>query len=297
MEWLNYHHLYYFWMTVREGSITRAAARLRLSQPTISGQIKALEGALGDTLLVREGRGLRPTVTGDLVFRYADEIFGLGRELLDAVHHRGARSGRLVVGIADVLPKILSRRLLTPVLASDATIHLVCREDKHERLLAELAIHTVDLVLSDAPIDRNANVRAYNHLLGECGVSIMASPSLGLRARDFPRCLDDAPFLLPGEGTALRRSLDVWLEGAGLRPQIVAICDDSALLKAFGEAGVGAFAVPSAVATEIGRAYGVRVLGKVDSVRERVYAITTERRIRHPAVATIAAAAKTHVLR
>lgn len=297
MEWLNYHHLYYFWMTVREGSITRAAARLRLSQPTISGQIKALEGSLGDALLVREGRGLRPTATGELVFRYADEIFGLGRELMDAVAGRGARAGRLVVGIADVLPKTLSHRLLTPLLASDPPIHLVCREDKHERLLAELALHAVDLVLSDAPIDRSANVRAFNHLLGECGVSVMASPSLGLRPRDFPGCLERAPFLLPGEGTALRRGLEHWLEGAGLRPRIVAICDDSALLKAFGEAGAGAFAIPSAVEAEVARSFGVRALGKVDTVRERVYAITTERRIRHPAVATIAAAARAEVFR
>lgn len=294
MEWLNYHHLFYFWMVVREGSITRAAARLRLAQPTISGQLKALEAALEERLLVRAGRRLETTTAGDLVFRYADQIFGLGREMVEAVKG-GARSGRLVVGIADVLSKLISRRLLAPVLTLAPPVQLVCREDKHDRLLGDLAIHTVDLVLSDAPLDRTVSVRAYNHLLGECGVSVLASPSLRLRARDFPACLDDAPIVLPGEGTTLRRGLEGWLEANGLRPRVVAIADDSALLKDFGEAGAGAFAVPSVVAAEVARRHRLRVLGAVESIRERVYAITTERRIRHPAVAAISEGARSGV--
>lgn len=294
MEWLNYHHLFYFWMVVREGSITRAAARLRLAQPTISGQLKALEAALGERLLARAGRRLETTTTGDLVFRYADQIFGLGREMVETVKG-GARSGRLVVGIADVLSKQISRRLLAPVLGLAPAVQLVCREDKHDRLLGDLAIHTVDLVLSDAPLDRTVNVRAYNHLLGECGVSVLASPALRLRARDFPACLGDAPFVLPGEGTTLRRGLEGWLEASGLRPRVVAIADDSALLKEFGEAGAGAFAVPSVVAGEVARRHRVRVLGAVEAIRERVYAITTERRIRHPAIAAISAGARSGV--
>jgi len=292
VEWLNYHHLYYFWAVVREGSITRAAARLRLAQPTISGQLKALEAALGEPLLVRDGRHLRATATGEMVFRYADQIFGLGRELMAAVRGRGALSGRLAVGIADVLPKSLCARLLAPVLTMAQGLVLSCRTDKHERLLAALAIHGVDVVLSDAPVDRSVHVRAYNHLLGDCGVTMMASPRLGLARGDFPRCLDQAPMLMPGEGTALRQSLGEWLEGQGIAPSIVAVVEDPALLKGLGEAGVGIFPTPSVMADETVRRYRVEALGTISAVRERIFAITTERRLRHPGLLAIAEVAR-----
>lgn len=292
VEWLNYHHLFYFWAVVREGSITRAAARLRLAQPTISGQLKALEAALGEPLLVRDGRHLRATATGEVVFRYAEQIFGLGREMMAAVRGRGALSGRLALGIADVLPKSLCARLLAPAIAMTPGLVLSCRADKHERLLGELAIHGVDVVLSDAPVDRSVHVRAYNHLLGECGVTMMASPRLGLSGADFPRCLDQAPMLMPGEGTALRQSLEEWLEGQGIAPSVVAVVEDPALLKSLGEAGVGIFPTPSVMASETARRYGVAALGSIAAVRERLYAITTERRLRHPGLLAISEAAR-----
>jgi LysR family transcriptional activator of nhaA len=292
MEWLNYHHLYYFWMVVRAGSITQAASRLRLAQATISGQLKSLEESLGEPLFTRVGRRLKPTESGELVFRYADEIFTLGRELQDALAGRAIRPRRLIVGVADVLPKMLAHHLLAPVLAMEPRIHLVCRADKHERLLAELAIHGVDLVLSDAPLDRTVNVRGYNHLIGASPICFMASPSLGLDPENFPGCLDGAPFLLPGAGTVLRASLEQWFEEVGVRPELVGVIDDSALLKFFGSGGSGVFAVPLVVADEVEASYGVVRLGGVDNVRERVYAITLERRIREPAVVAISEAAR-----
>jgi len=291
VEWLNYHHLYYFWMVVRAGSITNAAARLNLAQATISGQLKILEESLGEPLFVRVGRRLKPTESGELVFRYADEIFTLGRGLRDALAGRATRPRRLVVGIADVLPKMLAHHLLAPVLLMEPRVHLVCHEDKHERLLAELAIHGVDLVLSDAPLDRTINVRAFNHLLGVCDVALMASPKLGLDPADFPHCLHGAPFLLPSQGTVIRASLEQWFEEVGVRPELVGVFDDSALIKFFGRGGSGIFAVPTVVAEEVESDYGVVRLG-TSSVRERVYAINLERRLKEPAVVAISTAAR-----
>jgi len=291
VECLNYHHLYYFWMVVRAGSITNAAARLDLAQATISGQIKILEESLGEPLFVRVGRRLRPTESGELVFRYADEIFTLGRGLREALAGRATRPRRLVVGIADVLPKMLAHHLLAPVLRMEPRVHLVCREDKRERLLAELAIHSVDLVLSDAPLDRTINVRAYNHLLGTCDLTLMASPKLGLDPADFPACLHGAPFLLPSLGTEMRASLDQWFEEAGVRPELVGVFDDSALIKFFGRDGSGVFAVPTVVAEDVKSNFGVIGLGTA-SVRERVYAINLERRLKEPAVVAISTAAR-----
>ncbi|MCB9567055.1 MAG: transcriptional activator NhaR [Myxococcales bacterium] len=293
MEWLNYHHLFYFWTVVRAGSITQAAAHLRLAQATISSQIKALEESLGEPLLVRAGRRLQPTAAGQVVFRYADEIFSLGRELREALAGRAVRPRPLTVGIADVLPKMLAHHLLAPVLAMDPPVQLVCRADKHDRLLGELAIHGVDLVLSDTPLDHTINIRGFNHLLGACGVALMASPRLGLQAAAFPACLDGAPFLLPGRGTVLRASLEQWFEEVEVTPRFVGVFDESALLKFFGSGGSGVFAVPAVVAAEVEESYRVRRLGECDmAVRERVYAITLERRVREPAVVAITAAAR-----
>lgn len=294
MEWLNYHHLFYFWVVAREGTITRASEELYLTQPTISAQIRALEKALGEKLFTRSGRNLVLTEVGRVVFRYADEIFSLGRELTDTLkgQPRG-RPVRFVVGIADALPKLIAYQLLKPALALAEPIRVVCREDKPDRLLAELSVHALDLVLADAPIGPTVKIRAFNHLLGECGITIFAAASVAaVYRRGFPRSLNGAPFLLPTDNTMLRRSLEQWFEAEGIRPHEVGEFEDSALLKVFGQAGAGLFAAPSVIEAEVRRQYGVQILGRIESVRERFYAISVERKLKHPAVVAISEAAR-----
>ncbi|MEQ1505658.1 MAG: transcriptional activator NhaR [Myxococcota bacterium] len=293
MEWLNYHHLLYFWMVAREGSVTAAAAKLRLSQPTLSGQIKQLERDLGESLFERRGRSLALTEIGATVYQYADAIFGLGAELVEVVHGRRTGSGpRFVVGVLDALPKRVVCQLLAPALGLPGGVHLVCREGPLDVLLAALATHAVDLVLSDTPIGPTAAVRAFQHPLGECGVVFVAAPALAARLRDgFPASLDRAPMLVPADGTSLRRSLQTWFDHLRLTPSIVGEFTDHALLKAFGQVGLGAFAVPAVTADEVARQYEVEPIGRVDEVRERFYAITVDRRIRHPAALAIASGA------
>jgi len=294
VEWLNYHHLRYFWAAAKEGGVTRASEKLNISQPTVSAQIRDLEEALGAKLFARAGRRLVLTDVGRVAYRYADEIFGLGRELLDTVKGRSTgRAPRLAVGIANVVPKLIAYRLLEPALALDPPVQIVCHEDKPERLLAELAVHELDLVLSDAPVGPGLSVRAYNHVLGECGVAIFGTEKLAAahRAR-FPRSLDGAPFLLPTPGTTLGRSLEEWFDAQGIRPRVVGHFEDSALLKVFGQAGRGLFPAPAAIEAEVMREHGVRRVGAVDSVRERFYAISVERKLKHPAVLAISGAAR-----
>jgi LysR family transcriptional activator of nhaA len=299
MDWLNYHHLFYFWTVAREGSISKACAPLHLAQPTISSQLRSLERALGGKLFQRAGRGLTLTETGQIVFRYADEIFSLGNELLDVI--RGRPTGkplRLVVGIPDALPKLVAYRLLRPALGLPERVQLVCDEGTLQQLLGELAAHRLDLVLSDAPMGPEANVRAFNHFLGECGVSFFAAAKLARRLRrGFPKSLDGAPLLMPSERTASLRSLEQWFDDQGIRPEVAGRFDDSGLLKVFGQAGIGAFAAPSAIEKEICRQYGVQVVGRPEGLSERFYAISVERRLKHPAVVAISAAAREELSR
>ncbi len=294
MEWLNYHHLHYFWLAAREGGISKAARQLRLTHTTVSEQIRTLEESLGEPLFQKQGRGLALTETGKLVYGYAEDIFSLGREMMETVKGRSAgRPVRLVVGIAEVVPKLIAKRILDPALAAGDTLRLLCREDKLERLLSSLAAHEIDVVISDSPLVAGSSIKAFNHLLGECGVSIMATRSLALRYRkDFPRSLEGAPLLLPSESTATRRALDNWFESEGLRPQVTAEFDDSALLKVFGQDGAGLVPVPSVIEDSVAKQYGLQLVGRIDAVRERFYAISVERRIRHPAVVTILEAAR-----
>jgi LysR family transcriptional activator of nhaA len=296
MEWLNYHHLLYFWVVAREGGQKPASKLLRLSPSTLSGQIRALEDSLGEPLFARSGRRQVLTDVGRVVYRYADEIFTLGRELVDTVKHKApGRAARLDVGVTEVLAKLVVRRLLEPALHLPEPVRLVCHEDSHERLLARLAAHELDIVLADAPVPVGSTVRAYNHLLGECGVTFFgAARHRGLR-RGFPRSLDGAPLLLPTEGAPLRRALDQWFSASDIRPNVVAEFEDSALLKVFGADGLGAFAAPSAVEGAVTAQYGVRVLGRASAVRERFYAISGDRRLKHPAVIAISAAARLEV--
>lgn len=294
MEWLNYHHLLYFWTVVREGTVARAGERLSLAQPTISGQLRTLEHVLGEKLFTRSGRHLVPTDTGRLVYRYADEIFSIGRELMETLKGRpSGRPLRLTIGVADAVPKLIAYRLLQPALALPEPVHLVCREDKPDRLLAELAVHAIDVVLTDAPIAPSVRVRAYSHLLGECGLSFFGVPALASRYRKgFPKSLDRAPMLLPTDNTALRHSLDEWFEATKIHPVVIGEFEDSALLKVFGQTGRALFPAPTAIEREVRKQYQVALVGRADNVRARFYAVSVERRLKHPAVVAIADAAR-----
>lgn len=294
MEWLNYHHLLYFWTVAREGSITKASHQLRLAQPTISGQIRMLEDSLELKLFRKSGRNLVLTDAGQVVFRYADEIFRIGRELQDTIRDRPTgRPVRFSVGIADAVPKLIAYRLLQPALKLEQPVRLVCREDKPDKLVAALAIHEVDLVISDAPLPPTVNVRAFTHRLGESGISFLAPPKLANKSGTrFPKSLNGIPFLAPTDNTSLRRSLDQWFESQQVHPLIVGEFEDTALLKVFAETGMGVFAVPTAIEKEVERQYNVRRIGRTDQVKEAFYAISAERRLKHPAVLAISEAAR-----
>ena len=294
MNWLNYHHLHYFWVVAREGSVTKACEILHLTQPTISGQLRELEKAMKGPLFEKSGRGLALTETGRAVFRYADDIFALGRELMDMVGGRPVgRPVRLRVGVVDVMPKLIAHLLIEPALRLPEPVRVVCTEGKLERLAAELTIHNLDVVLSDTPLPPTVKAKVYTHLLGECGVTIVGTPKLVEAYKaGFPKSLDGAPFLLPAEGTALRRSLDQWFDATGVRPLIRGEFEDSALLKTFGRAGEGVFAVPAAAERDVRRHYGVRRIGRAEGVRERFYAVSVERKLKHPAVVAISESAR-----
>lgn len=292
--WLNYHHLLYFWTVVREGGVSKAAAKLRLAQPTISAQVKRLEDTLGERLFIRQGRMLALTDTGRIAFRHADEIFGIGRDLLQAVRGRPSdRPQPLTVGVANAVPKLIVCRLLRPVARLSRPVHLVCREDSAEQLVAQLALHELDVVIADTPAPPHVRVKVFNHLLGESDTAFFAPPALaGKLRRRFPQSLTDAPIVLPSADTALRRDLSGWFESAGLRPRILAEFEDTALMKAFAHDAGAVFPAPAAIARDISRVYGVRVIGATDVVRERYYAISAERRVKDPGVLAITSAAR-----
>lgn len=295
MERLNYHHLLYFWMVARKGTVASAARELRLTQPTLSGQIRQLEQVLGQDLFERRGRRLELSEAGRLAFRYADEIFTLGGEFLETI--RGQATGqpvRLVVGVLDVLPKSIVRSLLEPAFRVEKDVRIVCREDRSlEGFLTELAVYGLDVVLSDAPASPGLPVRLFNHLLGESGTTFFAPATLAKRIRKgFPRTLHEQPMLLPGRGSALHRALSQWFEAQGIRPRVALEIDDSELAKLFGESGRGVFVGPTVSERDIRRRHGVEVVGRVESVRQRFFAISAERRIRHPAVLAITEAAR-----
>lgn len=286
---INYHHLRYFWTVAREGSMARAAELLHLTQPTISTQIAQFEAAVGQKLFERAGRRLVLTDTGRGVYEYAEAIFALGRELGRFLEGRGSgRGSRLTVGVADALPKLVVTRLLDPVFRLAEPVHLHCYEDKSERLLSELSLHGVDLVLADTPATPTAGAGVFNHRLGECVVAVFGAPDLAERYRvDFPRSLNGAPFLLPTPNLALRRALDQWFDAVGVWPEVRAEIEDSALLKAFGSAGLGLFVAPALVGAAVCRQYGVEQLGMLDAVHEHFYLITAQRKVKHPAVVAI----------
>ena len=294
MDRLNYQHLFYFWNVAKEGSVTHACEKLRLAQPTISGQLAVFEESIGEKLFRRDGRRLTLTETGRAVFQYAEEIFALGSELTNTLKGRpGQRGMRLGIGAANVIHKLIVYRLIEPALRLSEPPRLLCHEDKTERLLAEISLHGIDLALLDTPATPSIGGRTFNHLLGECGVAVFGTSSLASRYRKrFPRSLDGAPFLLPTVDTALRRALDQWFDEEELRPEIKAEIEDSALMKTFGSSGLGLFVAPAPAKTEIEHQYGVECVGRIDTVRERFYAVTSYRKVKHPAVTAILESAR-----
>ena len=299
MQWLNYHHLLYFWTVASEGSVSGAAERLHLSQPTLSNQIKKLETSLGVKLFDRSGRSLVLTDTGQTVYRYANEIFSLGRELSDCLRGQPSRD-RLVlsVGVPDALPKLVVYRLLKPALDLQDTVQLVCHEGKLPDLLSDLALHRLDLVLADVPIAPHLHVRAFNHLLGGCSVSVFATPVLAKQYKPgFPESLSGAPMLLPTQTTTLRRAMEQWFDQQGIHPMVVHEFEDSAILKVFGQEGEGLFVAPSAIEAEICKQYSVQVVGQISDVVESFYAISVERRLKHPAVVALTTAARENLFK
>lgn len=298
MEWLNYHHLLYFWTVAKEGGLAPAGRKLRLSHPTLSQQIHQLEDSLGEKLFVRSGRKLALTEMGRVVVRYADEIFALGDEMLGTLKGRPTgQPARLNVGVADAVPKRVVRRILEPALQRPDAVRVVCRENSLDRLLADLALYAFDVLIADAPAPAGSRVRAFSHLLGRSGVTFFGTPGLAKRVRKgFPRSLQGAPVLLHTENTALRRSLDRWFDGQKISPWVVAEFEDDALLSQVGAGGLGLFAAPTVVEEVVRRQLKVSVAGRVPAVQMEFYALSVERRIRNPFVAAICDAARAELV-
>lgn len=289
----NYRQLHYFWSVAKAGGIARGAEQLHLTPQTISGQISLLEEQLGVALFRRAGRRLELTEAGRLALSYADEIFQVGSELEETLRNRHEERPFLFrVGIADVVPKAIAYRLLAPALSLPEPVRLVCREDKFELLLAELAIHRLDMVLADRPLPPGMDVKGYSHRLGECGVTFLATPALAARLEGkFPQLLNGAPLLIPGEDSAVHAPLLRWLRGLDIHPRIVGEFDDGALMKSFGQAGAGVFPVPTAIAAELAAQHGLVPLGNSEAVKDRFFIITVERKLSHPAALAVSEAA------
>jgi LysR family transcriptional activator of nhaA len=298
MEWLNYHHLLYFWMVAKHGSITRASVELRLAHPTISGQIHQLEEVLGEKLFVRSGRNLALTDSGRLAFRYADEIFALGKEFQDTL--KGRTTGlplRLVVGVSDVIAKSIVHRILEPAFELQDKVRIICREARSaDAFMGDLAVHAIDVVLADAPAGPGTPVRTFSHPLGECGSSFFAGSQLARSRRvQFPRSLDGAPVILPGSDSTFRRALDEWFRSRDVHPEIVAELDDLALASVLAEKGLGVLAAPDVIAKELRQRYGLQLVGRAKDIRQRFFAISIERKIKNPAVAAICEVARKEI--
>ncbi len=297
MRSLNYHHLFYFWHVAREGGVTAAAEALGVSQPAVSAQLAKLEESLGQELFDRGGRGLSLTPEGRVVLGYAEEIFQIGGELEEAVRRGlGGRAMRLVVGLSASIPNLVAFHLLEPAFHLDEPVRVVVREKSTEQLLGDLSTQSLDVVLADMPIPANANVRAFNHPLGSSPVDILAPPLLAHRVREgFPGSLDGVPFLLPTEGYTLRRSLEDWFHREGIRPAVFAEVEDNDLINVLAEAGAGLFAAPSIITADIRVRYAVEVVGRARGLREDFYAITADRRLRHPALVSITESARSEL--
>ena len=294
MRHLNYNHLQYFWTVAREGSVARAAEVLHLTPQTISGQIKVLEQNIGQPLFERVGRRLAMTETGRIVYGYAEEIFAIGAELASTVRgNLPNTASTLVIGIVDSLPKLIAERIIMPALCREPPLCVRCHEGSLSSLLADLAVHKLDLVLSDQPVPRGLGIKAYDHALGHSGLPFFAPKGKAKAYRGkFQESPNGAPMLLPTQHSALRRRLDDWFDANGLTPAVVGEFDDSALLKAFGEAGAGLFAAPTVIDAEITRMYRANPIGQTDDIKESYFAISAERRLSHQAIVSITEAAR-----
>ena len=299
MASINFKHLRYFWVVAKAGGIARASERLHLTPQTISGQISLFEDLLGYKLFARVGRRLELTEAGRVVLSYANEIFTLGEELEGILRSPTEnRPLQLRVGVADAVPKGIAYKLLEPAVHLPGSLRMLCREGKFDSLLADLAVHRLDIVIADRPMPATLNVRGFNHLLGDCDVTFYATAKLARTLKNsFPRSLDGAPLLLPGEDAAVRPRLMRWLETHKIHPRVVGEFDDGALLKAFGRAGAGIFAAPTAIDRQVRRQYGVVAIGRTPEVTETFYAISVERKLTHPAVVAITSAARKQLFR
>jgi len=299
MEWLNYHHLLYFWLVARRGSIAAASAELRLSPPTVSAQIHKLEEAFGAQLLRRSGRRLVLTDMGKLVMPYAEEIFALGHELGDTVRGTDtARHLRLAVGVTDAVPKMLAYRLLEPIFELKQPVQIECHESSPTRLFAELAVHELDMVIADAPAGADVRIRLFNHHIGDCGVVFCAVPEIARRfRREFPHSLNGAPLLLLGEQGGIRPRLDHWLESLQVRPWVAGRFDDFSMSRTFAGRGRGILPAPALVEKELRQEHGLVRVGYTDKVLYSFYLISIDRRIQHPAIRAIFDAARHNLFR
>ena len=294
MDFLNYHHLRYFWVVAREGSLRKASEKLRVSQPTISEQIAALEHVMGDKLFHRGGRGLTLTETGHQAFSYADEIFSLGQEFLQSMKQQPTtRPLRVNIGVADALPKIMTHEIVRPIFHLDKPVHAVFSGGKVSDLLTQMAIFRLNVVLADEPATGALPVKAFNHHLGSSGVTFCAEQTMAAKlARQFPRSLHGQPMLLPTSGTALRRAIDKWLQENGVVPRVVAEYDDAALMKAAAADRLGCFPMPTAALDEALSRYRFKVIAEAQGCSAEYYAITAGRKLTHPAVVAITSNAR-----
>ena len=297
MEFLNYHHLRYFWVVAREGGLTKASAKLHVSQPTISAQVQALEGALGEKLFRRTGRNLRLTEIGQHVLSYAEEIFSIGHDLLSSVKQRPtSRPLRLHLGVADALPKLVAYRIIEPIFRLQQPVQVSCWETKVSDMLIELAAYRLDIVLADEPASIGVTANVFNHFLGECGVTFCAETKLSQKLkRGFPKSLNGAPALLPMANTGLRRSIEKWFQAMKIRPQLIGEFEDPAFLHVVAFHGRGFIPIASIVAKEASTRFGFGVIGHTESCRQRFYAITPARKLTHPAVTAITSEARRHL--
>ena len=291
---LNYRQLHYFWVVAKTGSIVRACEQLNLTPQTISGQISLLEQTYGVELFQRVGRQLELTEAGRQTLPYAEQMFQLGGELELMLRAQPNEQQILFrVGVADVVPKSIVYRLIAPTMELSEPLRITCREDKLERLLADLAIQRLDLVISDSPMPSHLDIKGYSQKLGECGISFFATATLATQyGQDFPRCLHGAPLLIPGPETVVRSRLQRWFAEQQIQPRIVGEFDDSALMQAFGQSGSGIFIGPSVIADEVIRQYGVELIGQTDAVTESFYAISVERKVKHPGIVAITEGAR-----
>ncbi len=294
MEFLNYHHLRYFWTVAKEGGLTKAALKLHVSQPTISAQIRALEDALGERLFRRAGRNLALTDAGQHVLTYAEEIFSIGQDLLNSVKQRPtSRPLRVHLGVADALPKLVTAKIIEPIFHLPQPVQLSCWETKFSDMLVELAQYRLDVVLADEPASSGVTTNVFNHFLGECGVTFCAEPRLAAKLRrGFPQSLNGAPALLPMSNSGLRRSLEKWFQAAGVRPRRVGEIEDPALMNILALRGLGFISVPTIVTKETVTRYGFRTIGRTDDCQQQFYVITPERKLTHPAVTAITSDAR-----